>query len=504
MGIIQRQTIKQSLVSYAGLLLGVVNTIWITPLAFGVDGLAQFIISQAGLLMPFATLGVTGLTVKFFKQFEDDKQQHHGYLGILFCLLLIAFSFFLLAGWLLYQPAIQLLGFWGFNAAKFADNAPFVVTLTFLMATNTLLTYYASNFHRIAIPQIFNVMFLKLGLPLLVLGYYFSWLEIVSYKTGILVVYLCITVGLVWYIWSLGQFHVRPNFRIINKTLARDMWSFAWFAAFASLGSMLAFRLDGIMIPGLIKENGEALNSVYSKLFFLVSVLEYPYLSVCAIAAPVLTAAWKRKDLQEIRTVYQKSSINLLIAGLFIFLCIWTCHTDIFSLSPKGKEAYMAGKYVLLFLGLGKLIDVSFGVNNQIIIYSDYYRFHLYATLLLGILNALANYYLIPKWGITGAAVATLGSLTLYNLIKLVYIWWKLGMQPFSMATVKALLLACLAFAVAGIIPDTGMALVNMALRGLVILLIFGGGVWWARLSEEINGLVEGVWRKTMGGRRNP
>ena len=77
---------------------------------------------------------------------------------------------------------------------------------------------------------------------------------------------------------------------------------------------------------------------------------------------------------------------------------------------PKG-EVYKVGKFVVLFVMLGKLIDMASGANGEIIGLSKYYKFNMYCILFLAVLTVVGNYFLIPALGVTGAALATAISL---------------------------------------------------------------------------------------------
>jgi len=58
---------------------------------------------------------------------------------------------------------------------------------------------------------------------------------------------------------------------------------------------------------------------------------------------------------------------------------------SIFMLMPKG-EIYQAGKWVVIIVGMGKLVDMLFGPSSEIIIYSKYYSFNILLILLLSAL----------------------------------------------------------------------------------------------------------------------
>ena len=73
MGVIQRQGIKQSLVTYFGVILGAVNVllIYTTTLQPEEYGFIQVMMSASKLCLPFVLLGSQSMIIRFFPRFEN-------------------------------------------------------------------------------------------------------------------------------------------------------------------------------------------------------------------------------------------------------------------------------------------------------------------------------------------------------------------------------------------------------------------------------------------------
>lgn len=95
----------------------------------------------------------------------------------------------------------------------------------------------------------------------------------------------------------------------------------------------------------------------------------------------------------------------MLVCGL-VFLLIWVNIDTLYHFVPN-RDVYEAGKWVVLLIGLGKLSDVLFSVNGEIIVFSRFYVFNITATLLMAITVILLNLLFIPRYGIEGAALAS-------------------------------------------------------------------------------------------------
>ena len=80
----------------------------------------------------------------------------------------------------------------------------------------------------------------------------------------------------------------------------------------------------------------------------------------------MISAFVEGEKFAEIKRIYQRSSINMLLLSLFIFGNIWLNISDglqVFHVQDK----YAAGIPLLLIFGFIRIIDAGTGVNGQII-----------------------------------------------------------------------------------------------------------------------------------------
>jgi len=233
----------------------------------------------------------------------------------------------------------------------------------------------------------------------------------------------------------------------------------------------------------------------YTVAFFIGNVIKVPGKSIGAIAIPLISKAWKKQNMKEMQTLYSKSSINQLIIGGVFFLCVWLSIDEVFSLLP---EKFSHGKWVVLFIGLSQLFNISTGVNGAIIINSKYYKFDLYTNIILVLLTLITNYLLIPIYGINGAAMATAISVLLFNFIKLIIIKVKMNMHPFSIQTLYTVVLLIALYIFIINLPTFDNAIFSIFWRSSLGITLFIPLLFWFNLSEDISEIMRGV-RKRFG-----
>ncbi|MCB9278439.1 MAG: oligosaccharide flippase family protein [Lewinellaceae bacterium] len=491
MGIIQRQSIKYSVVNYAGALIGMVNVLFIAPLALDEYGLIQILVATATLSLPFASLGSHTLPVRFFPKFRNQENGHSGFLGFLLLASSLAFIVFVFAVFLFWSPIFQ------FFTQRNEDNnylprfLAYFIPLAFFILQINILSAYISNFHRIVWPTVVNELFLKVAVPFLTLLFIWHFLSVQWLVLLVLGAYGLIVAMLLAYLLYLGELNLKIDWPRIRK-LIPEMIRYAFFSSLGSIGSLLAFQIDVIMLGGLagLKNTG-----IFSLNNYITNTVDIPQRAIQKITAPIIAKAIEEQNMAEIQSTYIKTSLNLSLAGFGLLILIWFNLDNLLDILPSG-ETLRAGKYVILILGIGKISDLITGVNGHIIFYSKYYRTGFYLILVLGGLNILFNSYFIPRYGVNGAAIATALSLTSYNVLKTLYVYFRFRIHPFTSKTGILLLISGFVIGLAYLYPSTGNDWLDLIFRSIILGGAFAGLIFYFRISEDLNNALVGFIKK--------
>lgn len=487
MGLVQRQGIKYSIVNWAGVMIGVFSTLYVYPRALEEFGLLRFILDTAALLMPLYSLGISSVSIRFFPNFEDKASGHHGYLGLLMLWGLLGYALFGVAAWLLWEP---VLGFYSAQNPLFGQHLWLLFPVAFLTLVNNLFSQYSMNFKRIVVPSLLMDFSQKLALPLLVAAYWQQWIPLNAMLMGIVAYQSLVSLGFVVYIKHLGAWHWRPDWPFFWGKMFRPMLGYAVFGVVGGLGFLLVFKLDTWTVGTFV---GLEKNGIYAIAAFIASIMEVPSRALVGISNPLIVKHWHDGNTAEIAVLYRKVSINLLIAGLLLFGAFWVSVEPFYRVIANG-EMLEAGKWVILLLGIGKLVDMATGLNNYILTYSKHFRYSYLQIGLPALLGVGLNLLLAPRMGIVGIALATLASTIFYNLISLALNWHFFRLQPFSVQSLRTLALAVAAFAVAWLLPAPTHAWACILLKSGTFAGLFAVGALWWRVSEDLNEVVGRLW----------
>lgn len=488
MGVIQRQGIKHSIVNFAGLAIGIASTLFVYSRQDVVEayGLVQFLLSIGIIGLPLFSLSANTVAIRFFPRFEDKTTGHHGFISLVLLMCLAGWGICLLIALLARGPIEHLLTH---NSPLLSQFLWMALPLALFFTISAVLGTYSINFRRIVIPSILIDFTFKIFLPIQMVAIWQGWISIRTAIWLLLAHYFLVMMGMIIYLDRLNQWHLRLNWSFITPELRRDMARYAGFGIINSFALLLATKADTLMVGSLttMKSTG-----IYAVALNIAAAIEIPTKSMYGASLSFVAKYLADENWTEMEILYRKVSVNLLLAGLFIFGCIWLSVNDLYALMPNSAEM-SAGKYVLLFLSLAKLVDMGASLNNQLVYYSTFYRYSMFSLIILAIANIGFNLWLIPLWGLTGAAVAVLLSITCYNLFSLALVWIKFRMQPFSKNTLVLFGLALLAMGVVWFLPSTGYLAINIVVRSGAYALIFGGLAIYLRVSPDLNDMLTGL-----------
>ncbi len=485
MGIVVNKSLTTTIVNYLGIVIGYINILWIFPMALSTDeiGLLRVLLDVAILFMPFILLGSTNVSLRYFPFFDGDDNQRKQFLTYVMLVPLLGYMLFALV-YIYFRDSV---------VSSFVEKSPLLVQyetylfpLVLFVVMAESLEIYLRSYLKVVFPTFLKAIYVRsvtlslvllhfldlLGFDQLIAGY----VCIYGFQMIMLLIYLFMTIG--------------KNFRfksgILQHSEFRKMIGFSLFMLMGSGGGIIVAKIDTIMTTYLLGLN---VAGIYAVVHSIGIVIEMPKRSVVQIVVPLVSKALKANNISEIKSLYFKSSLNLMILGQLFFIGIWLNIDDIFSLMPK-KEIFEVGKYVVFFIALSKLFDMSMGINNEIIINSAYYKWNLFLMPLLAVLTVVNNWIFIPIYGITGTAIATAISVAIYNMMRFYLIWRFFKISPFRKVHLVVLSIGILVFVVVQMLNFTWHPVVNILIRSILITLIYVLPIWYFKISEEINAFI--------------
>lgn len=491
MGKILRQSFNNLILIYIGLTLGYISTIILNPLILTEEqiGLIRLLISISFMFSAFAALGVVNIPSKYFPYFKDFNKQHHGFLFFIILLGII--------GFLIFSTVFLILK--DFISSVYSVKAPllmkyfyYFIPLTFLMLFfNIFQSYLIQNQKPVATNFIREIL-IRLLIIIALLVYFFEWIDFEYLINSYIIVYTISLLVIIWYVRSQKLLFLKPTLYVFKSIYSKEIFTFGGFALLGGASSMLIANIDGIMLSAY---KGLGSTGIYSIAFLIATLIEIPKRSISQSVIALISESNKNNDMSMLNKLYKKTSITQLILGSFIFLGIWCNIDNIFKLIPNGA-IYAQGKWVVFFIGLGKLFDLATGSNYEILSTSRYYKIDLVFVISLGILAIITNMILIPRYGITGAALASAISVFIFNTFRYLFLLVKMKLQPFTIDTAKELLIISVILFVNYLLPVQFNFIFDIFVRSIMISVLFIGLTILLKTSVDINLLFDNILNK--------
>ena len=488
MGVIAKQSIRGTIVTYLGIAVGIVTTFFVLTRFLTAEeiGLARVLIDAATLFIGLAQLGTNASIIRFYPYFkEKDSDEDHGFFFWALVVPFIGFCLFALIYWACQAP---LAAWFGDKSPLFVEYYYFVLPLAFFMLYEAIAESTCNVLMHIVLPRGVRELLVRVGLLTLYLLYAKRILSLDGLVIGICVNYAVAALIDIIYFFSLKRIRLRPDWKYLreNKPLVRRYLLYTGFLIVSAITSVLAPTLSSFFVTAKMGLDSTGIFAIATYIAVMVSI---PNRSVTAIASPQLARAIKEQNREECSFLLRQVTRNMLLIGGLILLAIWINIDLIFHLLPNGAT-YATAKNVVLILGVSQLIVATFAFCLNALNYSRFYAFSLLLALILTGSALLLNNYLIPIWGMDGAALSNLISYSIYYLLTIALVMPLCRVKVVDKKWAFILLLILAVFALNWLwqtyVPSFGLWL-DSILRSLVLL---GGGcliAYKANLSPEIN-----------------
>lgn len=476
MGIILKQSFKNTISTYLGFGIGAINTLFLYTnfLTDQYYGLVAFLFSTANIMMPFMAFGVHNAIIKYYSSFKT-KNSINGFLTLMLFLPLIFIIPVGIIGYFSYETIGSFLS----RENSIVENYTwYIFILAIAMAYFEIFFAWTKVQMQTVFGNIMKEVFHRVAIMILLFAVYLNWLSIDEFIIGLVGVYV-----LRMLIMKLYAFTVRfPKLVFQLPNNLSSIFKYALLMIIAGSVAMLILDIDKFMIGILIEDIEQV--AYYSVAIFIATVIAVPQRAMHQIMMPLTAKYLNDNDLTALEDLYKRSSMTLLVVSGFIFLLIVLNINQLYLILPK---EFTGGLFVVFIVSLAKLYDNSLGNNNAILFNSEYYKMVLYFGVFLAITAIVLNIIFIPRYGIEGSALATFLAIVFYNTVKILFVKRKFNMQPFSAESLKICLLLVVSVLVMYFWDFPFHPILNIALKSTLIGILYFVSIYKLNVSEDVN-----------------
>jgi O-antigen/teichoic acid export membrane protein len=470
---------------FLGVLGSVIAARILGPAAFGLYAIGWTLLRFLSLIFP---LGMDRALLKFAPRYWNKDPE--GLKGLLFQTIslslgtgfLFGLVLFSLAPWLssvVYKKP-ELLSVFRLFSIVFP-----LLSLLIVVAAATRVTQSVK----------ISVLLQDLGQPLLglilILAFYLLGIKL----TGVILSDV-ISIAFATVVGIFLVSHVFPEIITVKgkiKDSLKEVLAYSIPAALAGAFSVYVFWIDRILVGYFLPsfENGIYLAvSQISTIFLVISA------GINSVVVPIFSDLFFKNDTGTLEEVYRISTKWGIYISVPIIIVFVASPGD--TLSLIYGESYRIGGNVFLILLIGQLVNLITGSVNPLMIMTGNQKYLFKLSGIMLVLTVVLNLFLIPKYGLTGAAASTSISLSLLYIVALLWVKRKLDLWPYDRRYIKGLI-AGIASALVVIIIKTLFSEINqwnIIIQGFGAIIIFISVLYFLKFDQEDSKFIQVIGKK--------
>lgn len=477
MGIVLKQSLRNTIITFIGFAIGAVNTLFLYTniLEEQYYGLVTFILASGAIIMPLFALGSHNSLVKFYSAQKEGSKNAFLTLVLIFPLLVLIPAAVLT--WIFYDSIGTFL-------SKKNEIVKDYVWYLFLvgMAMAYFEVFYAwSKVHlKSVFGNFMKEVFVRICITILLVLLYFDHISLAFFLKSVVGCYFLRTI--IMKIYAYGLHPPKLSFQFPHNT--KVILQYGMLMVLGGSVALILTEIDKVMINQFIAIENVA---YYGVAVYIATVMSVPNRAMNQITYPMTAGYLNTNNHFELESLYKKTSLTSFIASGILFLLIVLNIEDLYQMIPA---SYRGGFTVVFLIGLAKVFDSLLGNINAILYYSNYYKTILLLGVLLALTTIFLNLWLIPILGMEGAALASFIAIFLFNCIKMAFVKVKFGLLPFGKGTFKIFATLLLMGFLFWQLNFPFHPVVNIVLKSAIMIVMYLGILYRFDISEDVSGLL--------------
>ncbi|MBT6013604.1 MAG: flippase [Flavobacteriales bacterium] len=413
---------------FGGLAVGYLLTLVIANL-FGAKGLGDYVlaITILRLFTLLAKLGLDTTSIRFIASFASQNKWSSIFRFRKQVVIILSFST-VIASLFMYFLAEPIADLINTNYKYIKLNAFLVLPLSFFML------HYESlrGLKRIAEFSFFYVMSQALFTVVsLLIIYQFtttSDVPIYAYFVSVIIVSILSFLSFKYSVKTLSDGQESADLEIRSY---ENLLKISIPLMFAQSVQFIMAWTDKLML-GSMSTSEEV--GIYHTAFKLSMFAAVALMSINSIASPKFAEMYAKNDMKGLRKIVRQSTKMIFWTSVPLVIIFFMFPE--FLLGLFGKE-FKVGVNAFILLSCGKLFSSFSGSVGNILQMTGNQNILAKILLFAAIINIVLNLYLIPKYGIDGAALASVISIVVWNSGMILAVKKKLGFYTFYIPFMK-------------------------------------------------------------------
>jgi O-antigen/teichoic acid export membrane protein len=278
--------------------------------------------------------------------------------------------------------------------------------------------------------------------------------------------------------------------QIFSGVIDKELLRFSYPLMFVTILGTLMHWMDILML-GYFTDTTTV--GLYHPAARTAGLLRTVLLAFMGIFAPMMSDYHRHGDVGEMGKLYKLIVRWIVSLSLPLAIIIIIYSKKIMLLF--GVE-YLSASNVLMVLTTAAFIQTLFGGGGQTLTMTGFTKVNLFNSIIVVLINISLNLLWIPQYGIIGAAYATLISMALLGLLRIVEVNHLIKITPFSLKLMKPIIAGVIMTAVLIYIKPVVLPLhtiTSLIIITLVGLLSFFTMLWLLRFDADDRKIWSGI-----------
>ena len=384
-------------------------------------------------------------------------------MGLIFSLLAMV-ALVLLSGWLVSTV---------FHGSILLRIVIIVNATTLPFCILTMIAAYATQGFKLLKYRVFvNNIFTPAILLLVMVASYF----LISSETAIILPLLISSAaGSVVILFFLKRLTDVRLSQIIPAKFDLEILRFSYPLMFVAVIGTFMHWMD-IMMLGYFMD--ESVVGLYHPAIRTVGLLRITFLALTNIFSPILSELYVQKKQEEMSSLY-KLVVRWILTSTLPFAILLIMFPGKTMLLFGGQ--YIRAATVLQVLAIATLVQSFTGAGASALNMTGHPKVNLINSIIAVVINVILNVLWIPRYGIMGAALATLVSLSILGLLRSVEVWFFAKLHPFNSKLLKPVVASIVSYFILLLIKPYLMpfhTLLTLSFALVVAFFSFGCILW--------------------------
>jgi O-antigen/teichoic acid export membrane protein len=466
----------------------------ISPEVYGLFSLAVMV---SGWIVAFASLGLFGGIVRYVSFYRGKKQTNK--ISYLIKISLIASIISSIIGGIFLFLSAEFISINIFNKPEliiylqwFSLVIPFTILsgifLSIMQAFEKVKSYsFLRNVLDNGIKLLILIILIQIGFT--------HKAVILSYISGMIIVlfvsyYIC-----KYKISNLFKKHLLDS--KTKNSITKKLFSYSWPLIFTGLVAFIFSWIDLFSIGFFIEDVAQA--GIYSAAVPIAALMAIAPGLFIQLFFPLITKEFAKKDNAVIKEMSKQVGKWIFIINVPFLILILLFPGAIINLFFKPE--YIASAQALRYLAIGMFFYSIFIISENLLSMKGKTKIVLLNVILASIINLILNFILVPKYGINGAAFATMVTYISWSLLSLIQAQYHTKIIPIRR---KMLIILFISLVPTIILISTKrfipINLITLSLQTSLFLLIYIFLIFITKSLDKNDLMVLGSIRKKVEG----